>query len=42
MSASFGVAPVPVITLTDRSGSHLRVSRSQLSFRLAGQITTAG
>ena len=42
MSASGGVAPVPDTTVIERSGSQCSVSRCQLSFRLAGQTTTAG
>ncbi len=34
--------PVPETTATERCGSHRSVSRCQLSFRLAGQTTTAG
>ena len=42
MSAVGITPPVPATTATDRSGSHTDASRSQLSFRLAGQTTIAG
>jgi hypothetical protein len=42
ISASGGVAPVPATTVTERCGSQCSVSRRQLSFSDAGQMTTAG
>ena len=41
--SAFGIdLPVPTTTWSERCGSQCAVSRSQLSFSDAGQITTAG